>query len=184
MTLKRLETLASKLLFKNPYWEYKLDRYTLPDGSAGEYHYVHSPGAALIIPLHDDGTMTIVKQFRYLWKKESIEFACGGVVDGNPLETARKELAEEACLKAKDLKLIAEFNPFNGATDEVCRVYLATGLTGTMREKDASEEFEILKMSTVEFERLIERGEIWDGMTLAAWALSKKIVSDSQNIDG
>lgn len=179
MSLKKLETLASKLLFKNPYWEYKLDTYTLPDGSAGEYHYVHSPGAAMVIPLHDDGTITLVKQFRYLWKKASIEFPCGGVKNDDFAATARDELAEEARLSAGKIKEVAEFNPYNGASDEVCKVYLATKLTATSRARDASEEFEILRMSLNEFEMMVERGGVWDGMTLAGWMLSRKSVSDS-----
>lgn len=178
MALKKLETLASRLLFKNPYWEYKLDKYTLPDGSAAEYHYVHSSGAAMAIPLHGDGSITLVRQFRYLWKKESIEFPCGGVKDGDFLGTVRNELAEEARLAAGELKQIAEFNPFNGATDEVCKVYLATKLSEAFGQQDASEEFEIFRTSVKEFQRLTEGGEVWDGMTLAAWALSRKIVSD------
>lgn len=176
MSLKKLETLASRTLFTNPYWEYRLDDYTLPDGTAGEYHYVHSHGAALVIPVHEDGSVALVKQFRYLWKKESIEFSCGGVKNEDFLGTARNELAEEAHLAAAGWTQVAEFNPFNGATDEVCKVYLATGLSETSRARDASEEFEIMTMPVGEFEELIDRGEIWDGMTLAAWTLSKKDV--------
>lgn len=178
MSLKKLETLASKTLFKNPYWEYRLDNYTLPDGSAGEYHYVHSPGAAMVIPVHDDGTLVLVKQFRYLWKKESIEFSCGGVKNADYLGTAKNELAEEAHLAAAHWRQIAEFNPFNGAADEVCRVYLASGLTDATRARDASEEFEILRMSVDEFEEAVEQAAIWDGMTLAAWMLARKSVTD------
>lgn len=178
MSLKKLDTLASKLLFKNPYWEYKLDKYTLPDGSAGEYHYVHSPGAAMVIPVHDDGSITLVRQFRYLWQKDSIEFPCGGVKNGDFPGTATNELAEEARLAAAELKQVAEFNPFNGATDEVCKVYLATKLTEARRARDASEEFEIVRIDIAGFEKMVERGDVWDGMTLAAWMLTKKSVSE------
>ncbi len=177
MSLKKLETLASKLLFKNPYWEYKLDNYTLPGGQAGEYHYVHSPGSVMVVAVEDDETLVLVRQFRYLWKRESIEFASGGVKNGDFLMTAKNELAEEAHLAAAEWKEIGEFNPFNGATDEVCRVFLATGMSRAYREKDESEEFELLRMSVTEFEKLVEDGTIWDGMTLAAWLLSRRSVS-------
>ncbi len=178
MSLKKLETLSTKLLLKNPYWEYKLDNYTLPGGQTGEYHYVHTPGAAMVIPVHDDGTLVLVKQFRYLWKKESVEFACGGVKGGDFLATAKNELAEEAQLAAAEWRQVGEFNPFNGATDEICKVYLATGLSEATRERDASEEFEVLRMSVSEFEELAGKGTIWDGMTLAGWMLARRNVSD------
>jgi ADP-ribose diphosphatase len=176
LTLKKLETLASRLLFRNPYWEYRLDEYTLPGGQTGEYHYVHTPGAAMVIPVHDDGTLVLVRQFRYLWKKESMEFPCGGVKGADSLSTAKNELAEEARLAAAELKYVGEFNPFNGATDEICRVYLATGLSEAHREKDASEEFEILRIPVSEFEEFAENGNVWDGMTLAAWMVARRSV--------
>ncbi len=176
MSLKKLETLASKLLFKNPYWEYKLDKYTLPGGETGKYHYVHSPGAVMVIPVHDDGTITVVKQFRYLWKKESVEFASGGVKGGDFLLTAKNELAEEAGLAAREWKEVGEFNPFNGATDEICKVYVATGLSAATRPRDASEEFEEIRVTIPELEKLMEDGAIWDGMTLATWVLSRRSV--------
>ncbi len=131
----------------------------------------------MVIPIHDDGTLVLVKQFRYLWKKESVEFACGGVKGGDFLASAKNELAEEAQLAARELRQVGEFNPFNGATDEICRVYLATGLSKSTRERDPSEEFEVLRMSVAEFEQLAGKGTIWDCMTLAGWTLARRSVS-------
>ncbi|MCL4511250.1 MAG: NUDIX hydrolase [Bacteroidetes bacterium] len=176
MALKKLKTLDTKSIYKNPYWEYKLDSYTLPDGKVGEYHYVHTPGAVMVVPVADDGRLILVKQFRYLWKKESIEFPAGGVKGGNFLLTAKNELEEEAEVAAANWELAGEFNPFNGVADEVCKVYFATELSPAAKEKDSSEEFEILKMTSLEFQSMVEKGEIWDGMTLAAWALAKRTV--------
>ena len=176
--LKQLKTVNTKLLFKNPYWEYRLDNYTLPDGSIGEYNYVHTPGSAMVVPVDEDGKLILVRQFRYLWRKESIEFPAGGVKSSDPLITAKNELAEEAGLAASQWKLVGEYNPFNGAADEVAKVYFASGLSPAQKEKDASEEFEVVRMTISEFQKAIEKNEIWDGMTLAAWVLTRSIVSD------
>ncbi|MBK9249900.1 MAG: NUDIX hydrolase [Ignavibacteria bacterium] len=66
-------------------------------GTVGEYHYVHSRGATLIIPQLPDGTFILVRQFRYLLQRESLEFPCGGINPqwAEPLENAHKELLEE-----------------------------------------------------------------------------------------
>jgi len=125
----------------------------LPDGSAGEYHYVHTPGPPFVIPVRDDGSIVLVKQFRYLLKKESLEFVCGGVKNNDFDKTAKDELAEEAMLAASNWKQIGEFDPFNGATDELCRIYLATGLSAATKERDASEEFEIVQMNVSDLRR-------------------------------
>ncbi|HUI30694.1 MAG TPA: NUDIX hydrolase [Candidatus Acidoferrales bacterium] len=178
MPLKKLETLNTKSLHKNPYWEYRLDNYVLPNGDTGEYHYVHSPGSAMVVPVDENGRLVLVKQFRYLWKKESIEFPAGGMKYVDPLVTAKNELAEEANLGASSWKFVGEFNPFNGATDEIATVYLASGLSRIEKEKDASEEFEVIKMTIPEFQAAIDGKEIWDGMTLAAWMLARPAVLD------
>ncbi len=92
--------------------------------------------------------------------------------------TAKEELAEEASLEARDLELIGEYNPFNGATDEIAEVFMATGLSHAKKEKDESEEFEVMGMTLSDFQAAINTNEIWDGMTLAAWALAKPRVLD------
>jgi ADP-ribose diphosphatase len=174
--LTKLNTLATKSLHKNPYWEYRLDTYTLPNGNVGEYHYLHSPGSSMVVPVDEGGRLILVKQFRYLWKRESIEFPAGGMKDADPLAAAKNELAEEANVAALEWKLVGEYNPFNGATDEIARVYFAAGLSKTKKEKDVSEEFEVVKMTIPEFQAAVDAGEIWDGMTLAAWMLARPTV--------
>lgn len=184
MPLKRLRTLDSRLIHSNPYWEYRLDKYTLPDGSAGDYFYMHSSGSVVVVPVTSRGKLVLVKQFRYLWKKESIEFPSGGVKGRSYSAAARNELAEEAQLAASGLRLVGTFDPCNGATDEKCRVYLATGLSRREREKDPSEEFEIMELTPAEFERMISDGKIWDGMTLAAWTIAGGLVARSSRRRG
>ena len=176
MPLKRPQTLSSDSISKNPYWEYRLDSYTLPNGGHGEYHYVHTRGAAMVVALDNDGKLILVKQVRYLLKRESIEFPGGGVKGDDSLLSAKDELAEEAGFGAANWELAGEFDPYNGVTDEICKVDLATGLKEAAKEKDPSEEFEVLKLTVDEFQSMVDGGEIWDGMTLAAWGLAKKTV--------
>ncbi len=132
----------------------------------------------MVVSVDDKSRLILIKQFRYLWKKESVEFPAGGMKGSDPLVTARNELAEEAGLAATNWKLVGEYNPFNGATDETARVYFASGLSESRGEKDASEEFEVMKMSVPEFLTAVDKGKIWDGMTLAAWMLARKSVMD------
>jgi len=139
---------------------------------------VHTPGSAMVVPADGSGKLILVKQFRYLWKKESMEFPSGGMKGADPLVTAKNELAEEANLAASDWRFVGEYNPFNGVTDEIARVYFASGLREAEKEKDASEEFEVVRMTVSEFQASIDSGQIWDGMTLAAWILARPSVLD------
>jgi 8-oxo-dGTP pyrophosphatase MutT (NUDIX family) len=172
MNNNKYKTLSSETIYKNPYWDYNYDRYILPDGNEGNYHYVKSRGSTIIIPKHNNNTFTMVRQYRYLNKRQSLEFPGGGIKKGlNPIENAIEELKEETGLLPQNLELIGEYNPFNGVTDEICYTYLATGLTFTDSEPEPSEEFEIVSIEFDQIVDFIRKGKIWDGMTLAAWAL-------------
>ncbi len=174
MPLKPWKKLRQVFELKNPWWTYRKDELLLPTGKQGEYHLVHTNGSSMIIPFLDDGKMVLVNQFRYLAGRESVEFPCGAVKEGSSYEqTAAEELAEETGFQARDLKWIAEFNPYNGVTDETCRVFAARNLYPVEATPDETEELEHVHISVEEFERMVHSGEIWDGMTLAAWALAK-----------
>ena len=165
-------TISSKDVIINPYWTYALDNYVMPSGRIGEYHYVKSRGSVFVIARDANGNYLMTKQYRYLNRKYSIEFPGGGMLPGiNPDDNARKELAEELELAANQLIFIGEFNPCNGMTDEICSVYLAEDLHPIESEKDESELIEPVTMTEKEINQAIRTNNIWDGMTLAAWAL-------------
>lgn len=170
--LKRWQTIDSRVIHHNPWWSYRRDRFQIPGGHRGEYHYVHTGGSSLVAALSEGGRLVMVRQYRYLCRRDSIEFPCGSVKPGSsPLETAHLELAEEAGFGAASMEPAGEFNPYNGVTDEICRVYLARGLSPAAARPDPTEEFEVLHIPPLELQQRIGRGEIWDGMTLAAWSL-------------
>lgn len=170
--LRRLKRIASKIKYSNPYWKYRYDEYTLPDGSRGEYHFVETNGSTMIIPKSSNNTFVFIRQYRYLNQRESIEFPGGGIKKGNnPMENAREELKEETGYEANNMTEIGIFNPFNGVTNEICNVFLAMNLEKSEPDPDRSEEFEIIELDKEKVFEYIRTGEIWDGMTLASWML-------------
>ncbi len=172
--LKKWKQLSSSVKFKNPWWTYKLDKFEIPGKMEGEYHYVHTNGSSMLVPVTNDGKIILVNQYRYLCEKESLEFPCGSVKDGDDyFETANLELAEETGYSAKEIVKVGEFNPYNGVTDEMCSVFIAKNLTEVESKPDPTEEFEIKPFYPEEIDHLIETGKIWDGMTIVSWTLSK-----------
>ena len=175
MSLRPWRKLSETVVFENPWWSYRLDRVELPSGKPGEYHYVHTEGSAMVVPLAATGELLMVRQYRHLAGRESLEFPGGGVKAGTtPEDAARSELAEEAGQGAAELRLVGRFNPFNGVTDEMCHVYVARGLrpVGDSRP-DETEEIELEWIAPAEIEARIRSGEVWDGMTIAAWHLAR-----------
>ncbi|HTX19230.1 MAG TPA: NUDIX hydrolase [Bacteroidota bacterium] len=169
--------LTSSVVHRNPWWSYILDSFQIPGGVKGEYHYVHTEGSSLVIPVREDGRVVLVNQYRYLRDRESIEFPCGGVKAGSSYEiTAKAELEEEAGFAAQSWEVVGEFNPFNGATDEMCRVFIARRLLPVPPRPEATEEFEILTELPSDVDAMIGDGRIWDGMSLAAWTLARPLL--------
>lgn len=171
--LKKYETISSKLIFHNDYWDYYIDEYKINEKKSAKYYYVKSRGATFVIPLLNSKSFIMVKQFRYLNNKFSIEFPGGGVKPNLSFEeNALCELAEETGWTSEDLHYVGEFNPYNGVTNEICKVYFTDNLKrDNIAKPDPTEELEVLFLSLDELREKIANNEIWDGMTLAAFSL-------------
>ena len=175
--LKRWKKLSQTIRFKNPWWTYKVDTFQIPDGVSGEYHYVYTRGSSMVVPVTEEGKILMVKQYRYLCDKESLEFPCGSINEGATyLETAQHECAEETGFAAGNLVEVGHFNPYNGVTSEICYVYVGTDLSETPSRPDETEEFEVHALTLDELDAQIASNEIWDGMSLAAWMLARPLV--------
>ena len=169
------QKITSQTKFQNDHWSYKIDEFRLENGERGVYHYVHTFGSSMVIPVSSNGKILMVKQYRYLNERESIEFPCGGMKEGiSYKENALKELREETGFSAGTITEIGEFAPFTGAADEISKVFLAKDLFHSPLPKDTTEEFELLEISPKEIEELINKNIIWDGLTLAAWSLARR----------
>ncbi len=178
MALKTWKKLSETVVHKNPWWTHRRDEYELPSGRKGEYNYVYTNGSSMVIPVMNDGRLLMVNQYRYLVGRESLEFPCGGVKDGSTYDkTAWDELAEETGYSSNHFFLAGEFNPFNGVTNELCRVYIARELYPVGSTPDETEEFEVLHLTPAQIEERIRDGTVWDGMSIAAWCLVRSKVN-------
>jgi 8-oxo-dGTP pyrophosphatase MutT (NUDIX family) len=126
----------------------------------------------MVIPVTDSGNLVMARQYRYLNQRESIEFPGGGIKPQFGAEkSATNELREETGYSCEKLTEIGKFNPMNGVTDEICTVYVATGLKPGIASPDTTEEFVIEELSYEDCLTYIASGELWDGMTMAALSL-------------
>jgi ADP-ribose pyrophosphatase len=163
MPLKRWIKLSQKTVHKNDHWSYYLDEFMIENGEKGEYHYVHTLGSSMVIPITSNKNFILVNQYRYLNQKESIEFPCGSIEPNlSPEENALKELREESGYSSNKLILVSEFSPYTGACDEMCKVFIGTELVKSPLPNDKTEEFELVELSFDEVEKKIEENEIWD----------------------
>ncbi len=164
--------LRSETLIETPWLKIARDVYVKPDGSEGLYTYVDIPGSTMTIPVLESGELILVRQWRYLMQRSSLEFPAGGLKPGmSPLEGAEEELREEAGYAANSWEKIGEFAPYNGVSNEYCHVFIATGLEEVGVEPESTEEIEVARLTVDELRRQIVSREIWDGMTINCFAL-------------
>lgn len=169
--MNKFDTISSDVILSNPYWDYVKELYVLPSGANGEYHFVKSRGSVMIIPSTKNGKIIMTGQYRYLNKKYSFEFAGGGIKpNSDPFQSAIEELKEETGYVG-DIEMIGSFNPFNGVTNEICYVFTAKNCILTVSSPDESEEIVSVEMTTNEIIEKIKNGDIWDGMTIAAFSI-------------
>lgn len=176
--MQEVKKISSEVVHKNPWWEYKCDKIIRPDGSEGEYCYTETPGNVIIIPVLDDGRLVLIRQYRYLGEKYSVEFPGGGMGKGeSSTDAAKRELLEESGYSAENLIKIGAFEPCVGVVKDQSHIFIANELTALQEPKsEGIEHTEVILRRVDEFENMIKQGEIWDGQILAAWALVRDLL--------
>jgi 8-oxo-dGDP phosphatase len=143
-----------------------------PDGSHHDREVVHHPGAVGVVPVHDDGSVTLVRQYRAAVAAALWEVPAGlRDVDGEPTATtAARELVEEAGLQAERLDHLVTFHNSPGFSDEAVVVYEATGLSAVPDDRQGIEEQHMLvrRMSLAEALAMVDDGRITDAKTVIA----------------
>ena len=150
----------------------RLDRETvsLPNGNDVELDIVHHPGGAVVVALDDEDRVCLLRQFRHAAGGVIWELPAGCIDPGegaDPLATARRELAEEAGLLARDWRELGSILTTPGFCDEVLYLFLARGLEETSTDHGEDELIEVQRLPMSEALQMAMDNEIRDGKTVA-----------------
>lgn len=133
------------------------------------YQVVRHPGGVAVLPLHEDGTVTLIRQLRPAVNAFLVEVPAGRLAPGeDPAACGRRELAEETGLAAGTLTPLGVLYPSPGVLDEVIHLFLATDLSQGATSPEAYEEIEIVRLPIGTARHMIRDGRINDGKTIAA----------------
>jgi len=119
----------------------------MPDGSEYSYTVAANPDSAFIVPLFDNRDTVLVRQWRHAWDESSWEVPAG-TFDGDedPLDCARRELAEEAGLIAARYTSLGVVHGAAFITGRA-HLFLAEGLTESARRPESYEQdMEVLRL--------------------------------------
>ena len=161
-------------------WLFRVDRIHLldPEGTPFERVVVRHPGAVTVVPVHDDGTVSLVRQYRAAVDALVLEIPAGTRDREGETEeqVARRELAEEAGLEAAHLEtLIGTWNT-PGVSDQHTTVFLATGLSPCRSRPDGVEE-RYLSVETHrldDLDDLVANGTLKDETTVLGLYLARQ----------
>lgn len=169
-----MHTTDTREVYANAWMTVREDAIRRTDGSPGIYGVVDKPNYALVIPLDGD-RLHLVEQYRYPLGMRRWEFPQGtapDLADAGPQALAERELREETGLRAGRMLELGMLDVAPGMSSQRGRVFLATELT----EGDHQREHEEQDMvggwfDRAEFEAMIQRGEITDAQSIAAYLL-------------
>jgi len=170
---KHAKKLSEEVIHENPWWQYKHDVFEDGQGKENNYYYGETKaGMVVVVPVLADGRIVLVLQYRYLDDKQSIEFPAGGIGDdSSALQAAERELREETGYIAEDYVKIGEFQASNGLLRDKAHVFLCQVVEQKEAQPDETEEIEVIYRRPEEIDEMVRKNEIWDGQTMAAWAL-------------
>ena len=119
--------------------------------------------------LHDDGTITMVRQYRTPAQAVLLEIPAGGIDPGeSPEAAAHRELAEETGLRASRLEHVAAFYTAAGFCSEFMHLYIATGLSEAIAHQDDDENIETIRLALEDALSRVATGEVRDAKSLIA----------------
>ncbi|HTP67236.1 MAG TPA: NUDIX hydrolase [Geobacteraceae bacterium] len=132
------------------------------------YQIIRHPGGAAVLPLHDDGTVTLIRQLRPAVGDNMIEAPAGRLGPGEePASCALRELVEEAGLAARKIESLGLIYPSPGVLDEAIHLFLASGLSDVAAMPEEYEEIAMVRIPLAEAVQMAKDGRITDGKTIA-----------------
>ena len=160
------ELVAAETRYEGKIFTVREETFRHEDGEESTREIVRHTGAVGVV-CHDGASLWLVRQPREAVGEPDLQEIPAGKLDvegEEPLATAKRELAEEIGKAASEWEHLHTFFTSPGFTDEVCHVYLATGLSDASAEPDERERIDIEVRPLAELDAIID--EVRDSKTL------------------
>ena len=171
------QTLSSRTVFEGKIITVKVDKALLPNGAEASREVVEHPGGVCILALQEDGTVPLVRQFRYPLGDVMLELPAGKLERGEePRPAAIRELGEEVGLEPGRLTELGFLYVSPGFCTERLYMYLARDVKQVPVHPDEDEFLDIVHLPFGELVDMVMSGQITDGKTVAAVLKTKVLL--------
>jgi ADP-ribose pyrophosphatase len=144
-----------------------VERVRLPNDRVADLEIIHHPGGAAVVAVDDQQRVCLLRQFRHAANGWLWELPAGKIDNREPpLQTARRELTEEAGVTATQWESLADYVSSPGVFTEVVHLYLATGLTASVASLEEHEVLEVHWKPLQEVLGMARSGELRDGKSV------------------
>lgn len=170
------QTLNSKVVYQNPWMRVREDAVIRPDGTDGIYGVMESKDSVVIVALNDQDEVYLIHSFSYPVSSWSWGLPGGGGDDEEPEVAAKRELAEETGITAKEWTFLGKTRVSSGLMTERMAVLLARGLSfGDRIESDDKDLIIQGKFVTFdEIDKMLSKNEIDDAQTVTGLYLARR----------
>lgn len=167
-----MRVLSTRRVYEGKVLSLDVDEVEEPGGVRARREVVRHRGSVAALPVHDDGRLLLVRQYRYAVDAAVWELPAGRLDAGeSPEEGARREMEEEVGLRPGRMEPLTVFYTTPGFCDETMHLFRATGLTSVAARPEADERIEAATFTLAEARDGIRRGEVREGKTLVALLL-------------
>jgi 8-oxo-dGTP pyrophosphatase MutT (NUDIX family) len=165
------ETVSSRTVYSGAILALRLDQVAMPGGRIVEREVIEHHGAVAVAAIDDDDNVVLIRQYRHPIGTRLLELPAGllDLPGEDPLEAAKRELAEETGLAAREWSVLVDVALSPGFTDEALRVYFARDLYETHQPEPENEEadLELVRMPLDEAVRAALGGAIVNATAVA-----------------
>ena len=170
--------IDGEVVYDGPFLQVLRDKVSLPHGAHAHREYIRHPGAVVILPLLDDGTVLLERQFRYPLARVFIEFPAGKIDPGEDvLACAKRELQEETGYTAATWQFVCTIHNAIAYSDEHLELFVARDMTAGPAMLDDGEFLETFTATVPELLDMVRRGEVTDVKTIIGAFWLEKIAA-------
>ncbi len=157
----------SESVYEGHFLKVRRDSVLLPGGQSATREYVTHPGAVMIVPIADDGTLVVERQHRYPLDMVLLEFPAGKLdPDETTLQCAQRELAEETGFRAREWAYAGRMHNAPAYSTEFIEIWFARGLVPGEQSLDDGEFVEVHRIGEAALLELAARGQLTDAKTM------------------